>query len=184
MRALRGAGLIVAAAAFLAACGSSSPSTSSGGTGGGTQATSTTSAGSTTSSPASTAPTVKTASSKLGTILVDSKGFTLYRYTKDSKNKSTCTGGCASTWPPLLVTGSGSPVGQGVSGLGTIPAAHGRQVTYNGEPLYTYAGDSAAGQTNGQGVGGTWFVVTTSGSTPGSGSGSSGGGAGSPGGGY
>jgi predicted lipoprotein with Yx(FWY)xxD motif len=101
----------------------------------------------------------------LGTILVNSKGFTLYRLNKDSAGKSTCTTSCAQVWPPLLVTGSGSPVaGSGVTGLGTIPVAGGQQVTYHGMPLYTFTGDSSAGQTNGQGVTdawGTWFVVTT-----------------------
>jgi predicted lipoprotein with Yx(FWY)xxD motif len=103
--------------------------------------------------------------SNLGTILVTSKGFTLYRLNKDSMNHSVCTGACAQTWPPLLVTGSGSPVaGSGVSGLGTIDVAGGKQVTYHGMPLYTFAEDTAPGQTNGQDVTdtwGTWFVVTT-----------------------
>jgi predicted lipoprotein with Yx(FWY)xxD motif len=101
----------------------------------------------------------------LGTILVDSQGFTLYRLNKDSMNKSVCTPACAKIWPPLLVTGSGSPVGgSGVTGLGTIKVAAGEQVTYKGMPLYTFTGDSSAGQTHGQNVTdnwGTWFVVVT-----------------------
>jgi predicted lipoprotein with Yx(FWY)xxD motif len=103
-------------------------------------------------------------------ILVNNKGFTLYRLSTDSKNKSNCTGSCVSVWPPLLASGSSMPGGgAGVSGLGTIKVAGGEQVTYNGMPLYTFTGDSAAGQTNGQNVKdqwGTWFVVTTGSSTP------------------
>jgi predicted lipoprotein with Yx(FWY)xxD motif len=110
-----------------------------------------------------------TSNAKLGTILVNSKGFTLYRLNKDSMNKSVCTSACAKIWPPLLMTGSGSPVaGSGVTGLGSIAAAGGRQVTYNGMPLYTFVGDKSAGQVNGQDLTdtwGTWFVLVTKAST-------------------
>jgi predicted lipoprotein with Yx(FWY)xxD motif len=149
-------GLLVAGI-FAAACGSSSTSPPAGGTG---------STGTTSSTgPAAAAVVDATSSGSLGTILVNSKGMTLYRLSTDSKNKSVCTGACASVWPPVLATGSGSPVGgAGVSGLGTIKVAAGEQVTYNGMPLYTFTGDSAAGQTHGQGVKdqwGTWFVIVT-----------------------
>ena len=102
---------------------------------------------------------------KLGKILVDSRGFTLYRLNKDSVNKSNCDTACAQIWPPLFLTGSGSPVGgTGVTGLGTINVPGGKQVTYQGMPLYTYTGDGSPGQVNGQNFTdsfGTWFVIVT-----------------------
>jgi predicted lipoprotein with Yx(FWY)xxD motif len=157
-RRLLGISGLVVMGTLAAACGSTASSTTtSGGSGGGSAA------------PASTAALVKTVvSSKLGTILVDSKGFTLYRFSKDSTNKSACSAACAKVWPPLLMTGSGSPVaGSGVTGLGTIAAAGGgRQVTYHGMPLYTFTADKSPGQVNGQDLTdsfGTWFVVATKG---------------------
>jgi len=103
-----------------------------------------------------------------GGILVDHSGATLYRYTPDGTGKSTCTGGCATVWPPLTVpagtTGVAAGTGISAGALGTITRSDGsRQVTYKGTPLYTYTGDTSAGQTGGQGVGGTWYVVTVSG---------------------
>ena len=109
--------------------------------------------------PASVQATVN---SSLGTILTDSNGMTLYRFTNDQANMSNCTGQCATLWPPLL--SQGSPVaGTGVAGmLGTITRQDGStQVTYNGIPLYLYSKDTKPGDTNGQGVGNIWFVVKT-----------------------
>jgi predicted lipoprotein with Yx(FWY)xxD motif len=101
----------------------------------------------------------------LGSFLVDSKGMSLYLYTKDSPNTSNCSGGCASYWPPLLT--SGAPVaGTGVTAsmLGTTKRADGTtQVTYNGWPLYYYVSDKAAGDTTGENVQGVWFVITPAG---------------------
>lgn len=102
--------------------------------------------------------------SGVGKVLATSKGRTLYLYTPDGKNKPTCTGSCASVWPPLLT--KGKPVaGMGVkqSLLGTAKRGSKLQVTYNGHPLYTYTGDSGAGQANGEGTDGIWFVVKASG---------------------
>lgn len=99
--------------------------------------------------------------SPYGKILTTSSGRTLYIFTPDSKGHSVCTGGCATEWPPLIV-----PKGDtlsGVSGLGTIKRGHQRQAALHGQALYRYAGDSAAGQVNGQGVEGTWFVETPKG---------------------
>ncbi len=168
----------------IAACGSTS--TGSGGYGGNTNAsqTPTTAAGSTptTSSGGScgryctsstpTAPAtgsgllIKTASATISgksvTILTNAQGMTLYYRTSDS-GSSVCSGGCASAWPPMLATGSATPTGAtslpGQLSVGTN--ANGKQVEYNGHPLYTYSGDSAPGQTKGQGIGGVWFAVTT-----------------------
>lgn len=101
----------------------------------------------------------------LGSFLVDSKGMTLYLFTKDTPNTSACYGGCASYWPPLLT--NGAPVaGTGVTAsmLGTTKRTDGSmQVTYNGWPLYYYVSDKAAGDTTGENVQGVWFVITSAG---------------------
>ncbi len=101
--------------------------------------------------------------SGIGDVLVNGEGLTLYRLTTDTSTKTTCTGGCAQTWPPLLSTSGNAPSFLGVAGrFGTLmrPDA-GAQVTFNGMPLYTYAGDSRPGQANGQGIGGVWFAVAS-----------------------
>ena len=89
--------------------------------------------------------TLKTASTSLGTVVVDSAGKTVYFFDKDTKNsgKSACTGGCAGLWPAVTTTSS-SPTVTGVSGkVGTITRPDGtKQVTLDGHPLYTYSGDS------------------------------------------
>ncbi len=99
---------------------------------------------------------------KLGDILTDSKGMTLYQFAKDQANVSNCNGGCATAWPALVVAAGQNPTaGDGVTGkLGTITRQDGSlQVTYNGLPLYVFGGDSKAGDTNGQGIAGAWSVV-------------------------
>jgi predicted lipoprotein with Yx(FWY)xxD motif len=126
--------------------------------------------------------TVGTASGgALGTILVDSHGDTLYVFDKDTGSTSTCSGACASSWPPLRADGKPT-AGSGVTAsmLGTTPRSDGKpQVTYNGHPLYTFTADQSPGETNGQGVnafGAPWYVVAPSGdqiTSAGSGSGSS-----------
>jgi predicted lipoprotein with Yx(FWY)xxD motif len=130
--------------------------------------------------------TVKVATSGLGKILVDSKGRTLYLFKKDTGRKSKCFGSCAVAWPPLRV--SGKPTAGGgarASLLGTSKRSDGKpQVTYNGHPLYRFAGDRKPGNTNGQGLNGfgaRWYVVSPSGKQiTGSGSPSNGGGGYSP----
>ncbi|MEA2622177.1 MAG: hypothetical protein QOH61_1087 [Chloroflexota bacterium] len=105
--------------------------------------------------------TVATASTSLGTVLVGSNGMTLYIFDADTEaNKSTCSGGCASNWPALTATGTAT-AGTGVTGtLATFARDDGTmQVSYNTKPLYFFAGDSAAGQTNGDGVGGKWHIA-------------------------
>jgi predicted lipoprotein with Yx(FWY)xxD motif len=118
--------------------------------------------------------------SGIGKVLVNAQGFTLYYLTTDQHSTPTCTGSCASTWPPQMVSGSVPAAGSGVTGpLGTVASpSGGKQLTYMGWPLYTYSGDSAAGQANGQGSAGTWFAMSAGGptTTGGSGSGGSGGG--------
>lgn len=101
----------------------------------------------------------------LGSFLTDSQGHTLYIFMKDTSSSSTCTGACAQTWPPF--TSQGTPqAGSGVTAsmIGTTSRSDGTtQVTYNGHPLYYYAGDKNMGDANGQGIGGNWFVISTSG---------------------
>jgi predicted lipoprotein with Yx(FWY)xxD motif len=105
---------------------------------------------------------------KLGKILVDSQGRTLYLFEKDTGTTSSCSGACASAWPPYTTSGkaTGGP-GTTASLVGTTARSGGqRQVTYNGHPLYRYAGDSSAGDTNGQGLdqfGGGWYVLSPAG---------------------
>jgi predicted lipoprotein with Yx(FWY)xxD motif len=124
---------------------------------------STTSPGSTTTG---SAPVVKTASNaKLGTILVDDQGRTLYTLTKDGAPVE-CVGQCLTFWPPLLLTaGTSSATGaDGVTGLGTVSTAGGTQVTVDGAPLHRFSADMAAGAANGEGIssfGGVWHVVKT-----------------------
>jgi predicted lipoprotein with Yx(FWY)xxD motif len=120
--------------------------------------------------------TIATANiASVGTVLTDGQGMTLYYLKTDNASKVTCTGSCATTWPPSTVSGSVPAAGSGVTGtLGTIANPSGsKQLTYMGWPLYTYSGDSAPGQANGQGTGGVWFAMTSDGPTASGGSSSS-----------
>ena len=148
---------VVASALLIAACGGGSPSSG----------TASSSATPSAAPSAAAAPVVKTATAtvagKSETILTDTKGMTLYYYTPDKGGKVTCTAGCATAWPPLMLpAGVTKPTGEGVSsGLGTVAnPSGGLQVTYHGWPLYGWVKDKAPGDTTGQGVGGNWFVVT------------------------
>ena len=114
------------------------------------------------------ATTLKISKTDLGPILTDGQGRTLYLFEKDKGPKSTCFGACAAAWPPL--TASAKPNGTGavaLSKLTTVARSGGApQVTYAGHPLYYYAGDSAAGQTTGEGLkdfGAGWYVLSASG---------------------
>jgi predicted lipoprotein with Yx(FWY)xxD motif len=105
---------------------------------------------------------------KLGRILVDSKGITLYDFPPDKGTTSVCYGACAALWPPLLTTGK--PVaGPGVHAalLGTAKRKDGKlEVTYGGHPLYYFVSDRKPGQVTGQGVnqfGGPWWVLSAAG---------------------
>lgn len=94
-------------------------------------------------------------------ILTNGAGRTLYYFADDTAASSQCTGVCAQTWPPALA-GSGTPTAEGTlpGMLGVLQDANGAQVTYNGHPLYVYSGDSAAGDTHGEGIDGKWHVAT------------------------
>ena len=111
---------------------------------------------------------VSTAKTSLGRILVNSSGRTLYLFGKDKNGKSSCSGMCASFWPPLITTGKPrAGTGAKASLLGTTKRADGRmQVTYNHHPLYTFKKDTKKGQTNGEGLsafGATWYAVSPAG---------------------
>jgi predicted lipoprotein with Yx(FWY)xxD motif len=114
------------------------------------------------------AASVALANSSLGTILVDGKGRTLYLFEADKGTASACDGACASAWPPLTTAGQPT-AGPGVaaSKLGTAKRSDGTTgVTYNGHPLYAFSGDSAPGQTSGQGsdgFGAEWYVLSAAG---------------------
>jgi len=104
----------------------------------------------------------------LGNILVDSNGRTLYLFKKDSGTKSSCFGPCAKNWPPLRATGKPTAGnGASASSIGTVPRSDGKpEVTYNGHPLYLFAGDSKPGDANGQGIvafGASWYALSGSG---------------------
>ncbi|MGW3564141.1 hypothetical protein ACWDSL_09660 [Streptomyces sp. NPDC000941] len=104
----------------------------------------------------------------LNPVVVNGAGFTLYRFDKDTAmpSKSNCEGACATTWPPVLIAPGGKIFVDGVkpSAIGVIKRADGtRQVTINGWPVYRFSKDAKPGDTNGQGVGGTWFGVTPDG---------------------
>jgi predicted lipoprotein with Yx(FWY)xxD motif len=104
--------------------------------------------------------------SGLGQVLVDSEGMTVYEFTVDKGTTSECYGACEAAWPP--VTASGKPTaGEGAmsSALGTTKRKDGTmQVTYEGHPLYTFTGDTAPGEANGNEDEGTWFVLDEAGS--------------------
>ena len=160
----------LAAALLLAACGSSSPSSTT------SSAASTQPAAPATSASAS-AVVIKHAPSTLGTIAVNSQGMTLYHLSGEQNGKFICTSkACLAVWHPLIAPSSGTPTGE-VASLGTVKRPEGTlQVTYKGEPLYTFTGDRQSGETKGQGLKdvGTWTVITTgSSSAPASASSSS-----------
>jgi predicted lipoprotein with Yx(FWY)xxD motif len=160
----------VAVAAFaLAACGSSSKAGSSDTTAPATTAAPDTTvapaATDTTAAPAATASVKLATTPKLGKVLVDAKGMTLYRFDNDTvAGKSTCgPGQCASTWPAAIVTGTPTPAA-GVTNLTTFTRDDGKtQLQIDGHPLYTFAGDSKPGDTNGQGILDKWYAVNGTG---------------------
>jgi predicted lipoprotein with Yx(FWY)xxD motif len=147
--------LLPAIAVALAACSNGSTTTAP-------------AAGGTTSSSsgATSGATVQTTdNADFGTILTDADGRTLYLFEQDQGTTTACTTGCSSTWPAL--TADGKPTaGDGVDAslLGTAKQADGTvQVTYDGHLVYRYSGDAAAGDTNGEGISGVWFVVSAAG---------------------
>jgi predicted lipoprotein with Yx(FWY)xxD motif len=153
-KALASAALLAALTVAAAACGGDNNASS------GTAAT----AGPTTTAAQGASGTiVAVTSSKLGDILADGDGRTLYAFTKDKGDQSACGGGCVANWPALTGTATAGP-GVQASLLSTSMQANGdAQVTYGGRPLYYFAGDAKPGDTNGQGVGNLWFALTAAG---------------------
>jgi predicted lipoprotein with Yx(FWY)xxD motif len=148
--------LSLAGATALAACGAAGTTNS------GPPATSgPTSSGGAASSGAA----ISTASTSNGVVLTNSKGFTLYYFLPEENSTiGACTAGCLSAWPPLITTGATTAPSALTGTFGTVSVmvngAAATEVTYNGWPLHTFSGDTAAGQTNGQGVDGKWFAIT------------------------
>jgi predicted lipoprotein with Yx(FWY)xxD motif len=156
---LLGAGLLAAACSSASSGGSAAGSTPG------------TAAGGTSSAAAAAAATViKTTSGSAGAFLTNGSGRAVYLFDKDTMNTSMCTRACAGFWPPVTanvaVTASG---GATAKDLGTITRSDGtKQVTYDGHPLYYYAGDTGSGQTNGQGsdnFGAKWWLVAPTGAS-------------------
>lgn len=147
---------LTAGIVLLAGCGSTSPTARSTPTVSG-------------SDVAATGTEITTTDDSLGVILVDDQGRTLYMFDADPEGTSGCYDSCATAWPPLATTGDPTAAGDAdASQLGTATRSDGiTQVLYGGHPLYTYAQDTAAGQTTGQGLtqqGGMWWVVGVDGS--------------------
>ncbi len=111
---------------------------------------------------------VRSGAGSAGAYLTDGAGRTVYLWEGGSKSRSACSGGCAAAWPPVIT--HAAPTAQGaarMADLGTLTRADSTvQVTYAGHPLYYYSGDTAPGQTNGQGsngFGSKWWLVTPAG---------------------
>jgi predicted lipoprotein with Yx(FWY)xxD motif len=141
------------------------------GGGGGATAASKTPASAATKAPKSAAPhapTVRVAKTRLGNVLVDSRGRTLYLFTKDAGVKGACSSACAVAWPPLRASGKPTVSGGAKASLvATTKRSDGKpQVTYDGHPLYRFVKDTKSGDTNGEGLtafGGSWFAISPAG---------------------
>lgn len=150
-------GLPAAAGLLAAACGSvyGSPAGSAPASGG-------------TSGASASGTVIESHAGSGGTFLTDGSGRAVYLFAADSMNKSACSGACASLWPPVMAKGQLTASGGAKpADLSTITRpGGGKQVTYDGHALYFFAGDSASGQTGGQGIdqfGAKWWLVAPSG---------------------
>ena len=129
---------LLAVSAVLAGCGSSS--------GGGSS-----------TSGAGGAVVASAKKAKVGSVIVDAQGRTLYRFTAEAQGLPVCTGACLGTWLPALAT-SPSGLPEHVAAI-RRPDGGKLQLTYDGHPLYRYAGDRSKADANGEGVGGQWYVI-------------------------
>ena len=143
---------LLAVSAVLAACGSGS----SYGGGSKSDGSSSSSAGAAKSAVVSSAE-----KAKVGSVIVDAQGRTLYRFTAEAQGLPVCTGACIGTWPPVLA-GSATGLPEHVATV-KRPDGGKLQLTYDGHPLYRYAGDQSQADANGEGVGGQWFVLKAGG---------------------
>jgi len=129
------------------------------------------------------AASVGVSNASLGNILVNSRGRTLYLFSRDSGTMSECNGACAVNWPPLRAAGKPT-IGSGAKSTLTSTSSRSdgvRQITYNGHPLYLFKGDSKPGDANGEGLnafGGNWFALSPAGNQVSAPAASSGGGSG------
>jgi predicted lipoprotein with Yx(FWY)xxD motif len=132
---------VLAVALVLAACGSSSGDKSTG-------------------NPAK-AIVASAQKAKVGRVIVDAQGRTLYRFTAEAQGRPVCTGACVDTWPPATVSAAGDLPAH----VATVkrPDDGKLQLTYDGHPLYRYAGDNSTADANGEGVGGQWYAVNAGG---------------------
>jgi predicted lipoprotein with Yx(FWY)xxD motif len=136
---------LLAVSAVLTACGSSY--------GGSDDKTS----GSSGASDAKSGVVASAKKAKVGSVIVDAQGRTLYRFTAEAQGLPVCTGACVGTWPPALA-GSATGLPEHVATV-KRPDGGKLQLTYDGHPLYRYAGDQSQADANGEGVGGQWFVL-------------------------
>ena len=168
IRKIWGAAGLATIALTVAACGSSASSSSP------AAPSSSPAAPATSSAAAAGAGSSASSASLLSTtvngtkVLTNSKGFVLYWFAPDTPTSSKCSGSCATYWPPVA---GPATAGSGVTGtLGIVTRSDGtKQATYDGHPLYTYAGDTSPGQAKGNGLnvsGGLWYEMTVSGATP------------------
>ena len=144
-------------AVIVAGCGGSSSGTTGGGS----------AYGNAKPAPKTATGTVSTRETKLGRILVDANGRTLYLFEKDKGATSNCNGACASVWPPLTAGKAKAGTRVTAADLGTTKRSDGKtEITYAGHPLYTYAGDQKPGDVAGQGLdqfGAEWYVLAPDG---------------------
>jgi predicted lipoprotein with Yx(FWY)xxD motif len=141
---------LLAVSSVLAACGGSSYGGSDKG-----------SSSSSSASDAKSAVVASAKKAKVGSVIVDAQGRTLYRFTAEAQGVPVCTGECVGTWPPALASSAtGLP-----EHVATVKRPDGGklQLTYDGHPLYRYAGDQTQADANGEGVGGQWYVVKAGG---------------------
>jgi len=155
--------LPVALSLLLAACSGASPTPSPAASVPASQPPVQSTAPSQAASPsAGSAYQLTVAQTSAGSSLAGEGGMTLYTKADDTATTSTCSGTCATTWPPFTIdTGEQVTAGTGVTGtIGTITRDDGSlQVTYNSHPLYYYSGDTKAGDSTGQGLGGIWYIA-------------------------
>jgi predicted lipoprotein with Yx(FWY)xxD motif len=165
-RLAAGAGSAFGVALLVAACSTGSSST---GAAGGSSPAGAPSSSAAAASGGSGSTVITTVSSSAGTFLATSAGHAVYLWSKDGSGMSACTGACAGAWPPVTTTGTVTASGGAKSSdVSTITRSDGtKQVTYDGHPLYFFAGDSGPGMASGQGndsFGAKWWLVSPSGS--------------------
>src|SRR3984957_14468518 len=158
-----GAALLVAACSSAASTGSTAAAPAAPASPAGASSSPSAAAG------ASGGTVITTAKSSAGTFLTTGSGKAVYLWTKDTGDMSNCTGACAGAWPPVTTTATATAAGAAkASDIGTITRSDGtKQVTYDGHPLYYFAGDSGPGMASGQGsdgFGAKWWLVAPTGS--------------------